>query len=140
MPPELVAVEGSPALAAGYPRPVHTDHPGHPDDPGAPPGLTRSLIAEADAGPRLLAAEALRLRETVRSLSVDHALVLLRVDQVVAFDVAGLGLLLGLHRLARAHGAGLVLVRPAPRLMAALRRRGLHRVLVVDTSVRPDPH
>ena len=115
----------------GYHDRVQVDPPGRGSDG------ERSLIAEADAGPRLLASEAMRLRQLVRTLSGGHALVLLRVDQVVAFDAAGLGLLLGLHRLARLNGAGLVLVRPAPRLMAALRRRGLHRVLVVDGSAAP---
>jgi len=93
-----------------------------------------SLIAEFDAGVRLVPAEAQRLRRAVLRLSADHALVLLRVDQVAVFDTAGIGLLLGLHRLARLNGSGLVLLRPPPRLLAALRRRGLHRVLVVDTS------
>ena len=97
-------------------------------------GPVRGLMAETDAGPRLMASEAPRLRQAVRRLSLGHALVLLRVDEVVSFDAAGIGLLLGLHRLARLNGSGLVLVRPAPRLMTALRRRGLHRVLVVDSS------
>ncbi|WP_380165210.1 STAS domain-containing protein [Jannaschia sp. R86511] len=123
---------GVPLLVAGYTDQVQQDGPG-----GGGSDVERSLMAEADAGPRLLASEALRLRQVVRRLSAGHALVLLRLDQVVAFDAAGLGLLLGLHRLARLNGAGLVLVRPTPRLMAALRRRGLHRVLVVDGSA-PD--
>ena len=106
------------------------------DETSGEPG--RELMAETDAGLRLLASEAPRLRQSVRRLAAGHALVLLRVDRVVAFDAAGIGLLLGLHRLARLNGAGLVLVRPAPRLMTALRRRGLHRVLVVDSS-HPDP-
>ncbi|MGJ7441090.1 STAS domain-containing protein [Aquipuribacter sp. MA13-6] len=108
------------------------------DGAGGGSDVERVLMAEADAGPRLLASEALRLRQVVRRLASGHALVLLRLDQVVAFDAAGIGLLLGLHRLARLNGAGLVLVRPAPRLMDALRRRGLHRVLVVDTSTAPE--
>lgn len=108
------------------------------DGPGGGSDVERNLMAETDAGPRLLASEALRLRQVVRRLAVGHALVLLRLDQVVAFDAAGIGLLLGLHRLARLNGSGLVLVRPAPRLMDALRRKGLHRVLVVDTSAAPD--
>ena len=84
-------------------------------------------MAELDAGPRLDPAEAVRLRRAVAQLSSDHALVGLRVDRVVAFDAAGLGLLLGLHRLARAKGAGLLVVGPDARLLAALRRRGLIR-------------
>lgn len=93
-------------------------------------------LVELDAGSRLDPAEAVRLRRAVAQLSGQHALVGLRVDQVVTFDAAGLGLLLGLHRLARAKGAGLLVVGPTPRLLAALRRRGLHRVLVIET----DPH
>ena len=89
-------------------------------------------LVELDAGPRLDPAEAVRLRRAVAQLSADHALVGLRVDRVVAFDAAGLGLLLGLHRLARAKGAGLLVVGPDARLLAALRRRGLHRVLVIE--------
>jgi anti-anti-sigma factor len=98
----------------------------------------QGLMAEIDAGSRLLASEAPRLRRAVRQLSTGHALVILRVDRVEVFDAAGIGLLLGLHRLARLSGAALMLGRPAPRLMTALRRRGLHRVLVVDDSV-PEP-
>jgi anti-sigma B factor antagonist len=93
--------------------------------------------AVVDAGSRLLASEAPRLRNAVRRASVEHDLVELRVDRVQVFDAAGLGLLLGLHRLARASGAAVLVVAPPPRLMAALRRRGLHRVLVVEVPL-PD--
>lgn len=89
-------------------------------------------LVEVDAGSRLDPAEAVRLRRAVAQLSGGHAMVGLRVDRVVTFDAAGLGLLLGLHRLARAKGAGLLVVGPSPRLLAALRRRGLHRVLVIE--------
>lgn len=89
-------------------------------------------LVEVDAGSRLDPAEAVRLRRAVAQLSGGHAMVGLRVDRVVTFDAAGLGLLLGLHRLARAKGAGLLVVGPGPRLLAALRRRGLHRVLVIE--------
>lgn len=91
-------------------------------------------IAEVDAGTRLLASESPRLRQAVLALSRTNALVTLRVDRVEAFDTAGIGLLLGLHRLARSNGAALVLLRPTVRLSAALRRRGLHRVLVVEDA------
>lgn len=122
------------------PPPGYLDHVQQDRTGGVVPDVERSPMAETDAGPRLLASEALRLRQVVRRLSLSHALVLLRLDQVVAFDAAGVALLLGLHRLARLNGAGLVLVRPPPRLMAALSRRGLHRVLVVDSSAPPEPH
>jgi anti-anti-sigma factor len=91
--------------------------------------------AVVEVGPRLLASEAPRLRHLVRQVSAEHDLVELRVRQVQAFDAAGLGLLLGLHRLARANGAAMVVVGPPPRLMTALRRRGLHKVLVVEVSL-----
>ncbi len=99
---------------------------------GGTPTPLGSEPVEVDAGPRLDSAEAVRLRRSVAALSSEHALVGLRVDRVVAFDAAGLGLLLGLHRLARAKGSGLVVVGPRGRLLAALRRRGLHRVLVME--------
>ena len=101
-----------------------------PDRPPLPP--TPGGLIELDAGSRLDPAEAVRLRRAVAQLSGRHTLVGLRVDQVVTFDAAGLGLLLGLHRLARAKGAGLLVVGPSPRLLTALRRRGLHRVLVIE--------
>lgn len=104
-------------------------------DPRSPEGPSTGTSVEIDAGARLQSAEAAGLRNAVRHLSAQHDLVTLRVDGVVAFDAAGIGLLLGLHRLARSNGAGLVVAGPGPRLMAALRRRGLHRVLVVDQSV-----
>lgn len=100
---------------------------------GSPDGGTDAgQPVEVDVGTRLLPSEAQGLRRAVRELSAQHPMVTLRVDRVVAFDTAGLGLLLGLHRLARANGSGLVVAGPGPRLGAALRRRGLHRVLVVD--------
>lgn len=91
-------------------------------------------VAEIDAGTRLLASESPRLRQAVLTMSRTNPLVTLRVDRIEAFDTAGIGLLLGLHRLARANGAALVLARPTARLSAALRRRGLHRVLVVEDA------
>ncbi|WP_336922507.1 STAS domain-containing protein [Aquipuribacter sp. SD81] len=94
--------------------------------------------AVVEVGPRLLASEAPRLRRSVHLVSAEHDLVELRVHQVQAFDAAGLGLLLGLHRLARSHGAAMVVVGPPPRLMTALRRRGLHKVLVVEVSLPED--
>lgn len=120
----------------GTPLPTPTTAPATGPDP-APAGTPGGLV-ELGAGSRLDPAEAVRLRRAVAALSIDHALVGLRVDQVVTFDAAGLGLLLGLHRLARAKGAGLVVVGPSPRLLAALRRRGLHRVLVVEMIAAED--
>jgi anti-anti-sigma factor len=105
---------------AGYPSTVQQDH--------------EASIAEIDAGTRLLASESPRLRQAVLAVSRTHPLVTLRVDRVEVFDTAGIGLLLGLHRLARGNGAALVLARPTVRLSAALRRRGLHRVLVVEDA------
>lgn len=110
------------------------DHPaGAPTGPRLLPGGSVPGLVELDVGTRLDPAEAVRLRRAVAALCDDHALVGLRVDRVVAFDAAGLGLLLGLHRLARAKGAGLLVVGPTDRLLTALRRRGLHRVLVIET-------
>lgn len=96
-------------------------------------------LVEVDAGTRLDPAQAVRLRHAVAAVSDHHDMVALRVDRVVSFDTAGLGLLLGLHRLARAKGSGLVVVGPGTRLLAALRRRGLHRVLVLELTASEAP-
>ena len=126
----------APARLGDLPTPLTTP----PPVPLAPPRLRPAPgLVELDAGTRLDPAEAVRLRRAVAALSDDHVLVGLRVDRVVAFDAAGLGLLLGLHRLARAKGAGLLVVGPTDRLLTALRRRGLHRVLVIETLPGPDP-
>lgn len=119
---------------AGYLTLVTVDRtdPSPVADPDQEP--VQALLGDVDAGNRLLPSEAVRLRHEVGGASQRHRLVQLRVDRVVAFDTAGIGLLLGLHRLARSNGAALVLLRPTQPLMAALRRRGLHRVLVVDES------
>ncbi|MFC5381062.1 STAS domain-containing protein [Aquipuribacter nitratireducens] len=103
----------------------------------ADPDVVEAGPAVVEVGPRLLASEAPRLRNALRRAGAEHDLVELRVGEVVTFDTAGLGLLLGLHRLARADGAAMVVVAPPPRLLAALRRKGLHRVLVLEVPL-PD--
>lgn len=87
-----------------------------------------------DAGPRLTAGQSPVLRQAVAAMAAVHEEVVIRLDRVEVYDVAGLGLLLWLHRTARREGARLV-VRDAPRpLLAAFRCRGLDRVLVLDDT------
>jgi anti-anti-sigma regulatory factor len=101
-----------------------------PDRPPLPP--TPGGLVELDAGSRLDPAEAVRLRRAVAQLSGRHTLVGCGSTRSSPSTLPGSGLLLGLHRLARAKGAGLLVVGPSPRLLTALRRRGLHRVLVIE--------
>lgn len=93
-----------------------------------------------DVGPRLTAGQSPVLRQAVVAMAAVHDEVVVRVDRVEVYDVAGLGLLLWLHRTARREGARLV-VRDAPApLLAAFRSRGLDRVLVLDdTGTVPCP-
>jgi anti-anti-sigma factor len=111
-------------------RRVHTDT-SRPLGPASPPP------PEIEAGTVLSSAVADRLRGQVTDhLAAGAVVVRLRLDGVKSFDTSGLGLLLGLHRLARGDGCQLVCVAPSRVLWAVIRRRGLHRVLSVELDVR----
>jgi anti-anti-sigma factor len=89
------------------------------------------------AGTLLSSAVADRLRSEVTDhLAAGAVVVRLRLDDVESFDTSGLGLLLGLHRLARGLDGQLVCVAPSRVLWAVMRRRGMHRVLSVELDVR----
>ena len=87
-----------------------------------------------DAGTDLSAATAADLRARVAAVSTPATTITLCLDEVVTFDMAGLGLLLGLHRRVRSADGHLVFARPTPGLLSAIRRIGLHGVLDIDTQ------
>ena len=93
--------------------------------------------ADVEVGPSLTSQVADELRAAVRSAAESgQGIMRLRLERVTTFDSSGLGLLVRLHRLARSLDTRLVLVNPTPTLYAVLRRRGLHRVIAVELSVR----
>lgn len=106
--------------------------PTGPPVEGRPP--THVVI---DAGATLTGSAAADLRAAVARAVQDGWVLDLRLDGVTTFDTTGLGLLVGLHRQARAAGAQLVCLRPTPALLAAMRQLGLHRVLQVRLDGGP---
>jgi anti-anti-sigma factor len=91
--------------------------------------MDHDKVADVHVGARLTASTCHELRSTVRAAVGGHDAVRLWLDRVERVDAPGLGLLVGLHRLARQFDATLVCINPSPRLTAALRPRGLERVL-----------
>ena len=105
------------------------------------PGDRSTPDPEIDAGPDLSARVSDRLRSSVSEAAASgHHVVRVRLDRVATFDTSGLGLLVGLHRLARTEGLRLVLVSPTAMLFAVMRRRGLHRVIPVEFDIRLTEH
>jgi anti-anti-sigma factor len=92
-------------------------------------------VADVHVGNELTAATCQDLRARVRAALAQHDAVRLWLDEVERVDAPGLGLLVGLHRLAGQLDAGLVFVNPSARFTAALRKRGLDRVLRLQFTV-----
>jgi len=104
-------------------------------DPGGAP------VPHAIEAPALLtSAHAVELRRAVAAAAGEGGVVELQLAGVRTFDLPGLGLLVGLHREARAAGGQLVCVAPPARLYGALRRMGLHRVLRIRLDVGTEVH
>jgi anti-anti-sigma factor len=97
--------------------------------PGDAP-VPRVIVAPAV----LTSAHAVELRRAVAAAAESGGGVELQLAGVRTFDLPGIGLLVGLHREARAAGGELICVAPPARLYGTLRRMGLHRVL----RIRPD--
>jgi anti-anti-sigma regulatory factor len=93
-----------------------------------------------EAPPVLTSAHAVDLRRAVAAAAEGGGIVELHLAGVRTFDLAGIGLLVGLHREARAAGGELVCVAPPARLYGALRRMGLHRVLRIRLDVGTEVH
>ena len=79
-----------------------------------------------------MAASAAELRSLVAAALRTTLRVELDLERVQVFDTAGLGLLVGLHRHVRSSGGVLVCRNAPPDLQQALRRLGLHRLLVLE--------
>jgi anti-anti-sigma regulatory factor len=94
---------------------------------------------ELDVGRTLTSevAQTLRLAIIGATAKGNHV-VRLRVDRVEDFDRSGLGMLVGLNRLARASDCRLVVVGPPSMLYLVMRRTGLHRVLAVELDARAE--
>jgi anti-anti-sigma factor len=84
-----------------------------------------------DAGTQLTAAAATDLRLLVADAMQRGRVIDLDLRQVVSYDAAGLGLLIGLKRRIESADGHLVCANPPPPLYAAIRKLGLHRVLDV---------
>lgn len=82
----------------------------------------------------LTASTASVVRADVLALAAPGCEVPLALSAVQRFDRCGLALLLDLHRAARVKGARVVCVDPAPRLMVAMRRLGMDRILALQTD------
>jgi anti-anti-sigma factor len=83
-----------------------------------------------EAGTELTAATAAPLRAAVaEALGRGRTTVHLQLGDVVAYDAAGLGLLVGLRRRIEAADGRLICVNPSPPVLSGLRRLGFHRVL-----------
>ena len=85
-----------------------------------------------DTGRSLVAASAADLRSLVAAALRTTLRVELELGHVQVFDTAGLGLLVGLHRHVRGSGGVLVCRNAPPDQQRALRRLGLHRLLVLE--------
>ena len=87
-----------------------------PPGAGPPDRSGRAALEPLDAGALLTSQASEDLRAAVRAAAAedDGADIRLLLDRVARFDTSGLGLLVGLHRLARQEGARLVCVSPAP--------------------------
>lgn len=96
-------------------------------------------IADVHVGALLTVTHCRDVRTDVQRAFIGHDLVRLWLDEVDQVDAAGLGLLVGLHRLARQLDATLVCVNPSARLTKTLRRRGLERVLRLQFVIVDEP-
>ena len=82
-----------------------------------------------DVGATLTERQRLVLREQVRSNADPGTTIRVQLGRVRSFDTAGLGVLVGLRRVAAAGHARAVFADPPPDLLAELRHTGLDRVL-----------
>jgi len=96
-------------------------------------------IADVHVGAVLTVTTCQDVRAAVQGAFIAHDLVRLWLDEVDHVDAAGLGLLVGLHRLARQLDATLVCVNPSARLTTVLRKRGLQRVLRLQFVIVDEP-
>jgi anti-anti-sigma factor len=92
-----------------------------------------------DAGTELTAATAFAVRARVMDAMHSGCIVDLRLNSVMSYDVAGLGLLIGLKRRIEAAEGHLVCVSPPAPLYSAIRKLGLHRVLDIRLDLPDQP-
>jgi anti-anti-sigma factor len=96
-----------------------------------------------DVGTTLTEQQRLTLRDQVRDNADVGTTIRVRLSRVRSFDTAGLGVLVGLRRVAAADHAHVVFADTPPDLLAALRQTGLGRVLdlqiELDLTARAGP-
>jgi anti-anti-sigma factor len=97
-------------------------------------------VADVHVGASLTVSTCQELRRTVREALTTHDTVRLWLDEIDHVDAPGLGLLVGLSRLANQLDASLICANPSVRVAAALRERGLDRVLRVCFVVDENGH
>ena len=94
--------------------------------------MTDDTDVVIDAGTELSAATAAPLRALVTdALRQGRTTIQFRLDGVVSYDAAGLGLLVGLRRRVEGAAGRFVCVSPSPPVLSGIRRLGLHRVLEI---------
>jgi anti-anti-sigma factor len=91
-----------------------------------------------DAGTELTAATAAAVRSVVAEAMQRGRMIDLHLESVNSYDVAGLGLLIGLKRRIESAAGHLVCVNPSAPLYSGIRKLGLHRVLDIRRDL-PQP-